>query len=95
MSADLEETKVETKGINILEEALKKNSGKDAIISISNKLYGDQKVRCALDPIFDHRVGFRAKTGQEIFIYVGDVVDFGVEDGIFFADELMKISIKL
>ena len=96
MSADLEETKVEIKGINILEEAFIRNNGKDAMISISHKLYGNQKIKCELDYIFDNeRVGFNAINGQEIFIYKKDLVDYGVEDGIYFADNVMRIIIKL
>ena len=96
MSADLEETKVATKGINILEEAFIRNNGKDAMISISHRLYGNQKIRCQLDYIFDdQRIGFRVINGQEIFIYRNDLVDYGVRDGIYFADNIMKIKIKL
>ena len=96
MSADLEETKVETKGINILEEAFHKNNGKDATISISHKLYGNQKIRCELYYIFDDkRIGFKSINGQEIFIYRKDLIDYGVKDGIYFADNVMNIRIKL
>ena len=84
------------KGINILEEELRKNKGKDAIISISHKLYGAQKIKCDLDYIFDdERVGFRVKNGQEIFIFKSDIVDYGIKDGIYFADNIMEIKIKL
>lgn len=87
---------MEKKGINIIEETLKGYNGKDAIISISHKLYGGQKIRCKLDYIFDDsRIGFRVKNGQEIFVYKNEIVDYGTKDGIYFADELMKISIKL
>ena len=87
---------METKGINILEEAFHANNGKDAIISISHKLYGSQKIGCNLDYIFDsERIGFRVKNGQEIFIYRSDVIDYGVKDGIYFADNIMEINIKL
>ena len=96
MSADLEETKVEIKGINILEEAFHKGNGKDATISISHKLYGNQKLRCELDYTWDNeRIGFKAINGQEIFIYRKDLVGYGVEDGIYFADDIMEIKIKL
>ena len=96
MSADLEETKVEIKGINILEEAFHKNNGRDAAISISHKLYGNQKIRCELDYIFDNeRIGFKTINEQEIFIYRKDLIDYGVEDGIYFADNVMDIRIKL
>ena len=84
------------KGINILEETLRENKGRDAIISISHKLYGTQKVKCGLDYIFDsERIGFRVKNGQEIFIYKSNLVDYGIEDGIYFADNIMEIKIKL
>lgn len=84
------------KGINILEKVLRENNGRDAIISISHKLYGTQKIKCDLDYIFDsERVGFRVKNGQEIFIYKSDIVDYGIKDGIYFADNIMEIKIKL
>ena len=84
------------KGISILEEVLRENKGVDAMISISHKLYGDQKIKCELDYIFDEeRVGFRVNNGQEIFIYRVDLVDYGTKDGIYFADNVMEIRIKL
>lgn len=84
------------KGINILEKTLRENKGIDAIISISHKLYGPQKIKCKLDYIFDNeRIGFRVKNGQEIFIYRSDIVDYGIKDGIYFADNIMDINIKL
>ena len=92
---DSEGTKVE-KGINILEEILSKNKGKDATISISHKLYGAQKIKCELDYIFDSkRIGFRVKNGQEIFIYTSDIIDYGIKDGVYFSDNIMGIKIKL
>lgn len=87
---------MEKKGINIIEEALKKHNGKDATISISHKLYGNQKLKLELDCIFDdNRVGFRVKNGQEIFVYRNEIVNYGTKDGIYFADDLMEIKIKL
>ena len=87
---------MEIKGMNILEEALKEYNGKDAIVSISHKLYGLQKIKLKLDYIFDNeRVGFRAKNGHEIFAYKKHLVDYGTKDGIYFADDLMEIIIKL
>ena len=87
---------METKGINILEEAFYRNNGKDATISISHKLYGNQKIKCVLDYIFDNeRIGFRAINRQEIFIYRKDLIDYGTKDGIYFADDIMEIKIKL
>ena len=84
------------KGINVLEKILKENKGIDAIISISHKLYGPQKIKCKPDYIFDNeKIGFRVKNGQEIFIYKSDIVDYNIEDGIYFADNIMEIRIKL
>lgn len=84
------------KGINIIEEALKKHEGEDATVSISHKLYGEQKIKLKLDCIFDERrIGFKVKNGQEIFVYRDEIVDCGTKDGIYFADELMQINIKL
>lgn len=87
---------METKGINVLEKLLKEYNGKDAIISISHKLYGEQKIKSKVNFIFDEkRVGFRVKNGQEIFVYREDILDYGTKDGMYIADELMEINIKL
>ena len=87
---------METKGINILEETLKKNNGKDAMISISHKLYGNQKIKCKLDYIFDdERIGFKSINLKYIFIYKDDIKNYGTKVGIYFADDLMEIRIKL
>ena len=83
-------------GIEALIEALEKNRGAGAIISICHQLYGNQKVKCDLDYIFDtDRVGVRVKSGQEIFIYRKNLISYGTKDGIYFADDLMEIKIKL
>ena len=87
---------MEIKGINILEEAFNNYKGADVLICTHHKLYGDQKIKCEFNYIFDdNRAGFRVKTGQEIYIYREDIVNFGIEDGIYFADRLMEIKIKL
>ena len=89
----MEDTTMSIKGIN---ELLEKYNGKDATIRISHKLFGTQKIELELEYIFDEdRIGFRAGNGQEIYIYTRDIVSFGVEDSIYFADELMRIDIKL
>ena len=87
---------METKGINILEEALKRYNGSDATISISHKLYGNQKLQCTLDCLCgDNRIGFKVNQHHVIFIYKHDLECYGVEDSIYFADKLMEIRIKL
>ena len=87
----MEDTKVkDIKGI------LEKYNGKDAIIRISHKLFGTQEIETKLDLIFDgDRVGFRVGNGQEIYIYTKDMVDYGIEGSIYFADDVMRIDIKL
>lgn len=86
---------METKGINILKEALKTNQGRDAIISTSHKLYGSQKLKCKLNPLVDEcRIGFYINQ-QEIYIDIDGLVDYGIKDGIHFANNLMEINIKL
>ena len=81
------------KGIN---ELLEKYNGKDATIRISHKLFGTQKIELKLSYIFDEdRIGFRVGNGQEIYIYTKDIVDCGVEGSIYFADDAMKLEIKL
>ena len=87
---------METKGINTIEEILKKHNGENAVIRISHKLYGTQKIKTKLNYIFDgRRIGFSVKRGQEIYIYKDEVTDFGIEGSIYFADDLMRIDIKL
>ena len=86
---------MEIKGIYIIKEALKKYSKESVLINTFHKLYGKQKIMCKLDYIFDdERVGFKAVNGQEIFIYRDEIIDYGIKDGIYFADSLMEIQIK-
>lgn len=83
------------KGISTVEENLMKSKGDDAVIGISHKLYGKQKIKLKLDYILDSkRIGFRLKNGQEIFVYKDEIVDCGIEDGIYFADDIMEVKIK-
>ena len=87
---------METKGMKALEEKLRECQGGDAVISISHKIYGDQKIKCQLDYIFDkERVGFRVRSGQEIFVYKNDFCHYGIKDGIYFADDVMEVKIKM
>ena len=83
-------------GIEALEKTLKKNIGANAMISICHKLYGTQKVKCELDYIFDtERIGVKIKNVHDIFIYRDNWMNYGTKDGIFFADDMMEIRIKL
>ena len=75
---------------------LEKLNGRGAVIRISHKLFGTQEIETELDFIFDeNRVGFRVGNGQEIYIYTKDIVDYGVEGSIYFADDVMRLEIKL
>lgn len=86
---------METKGINILEEKLREYQGGDALISISHKLYGSQQLKVKLDYIWDkERIGFRTDR-QEIYIHRNELTNYGTKDGIYFADDLMEIKIKM
>ena len=86
---------MKTNGIDVLEKTLRKNKGADVLICISHNLYGDQKIKTQLYGIFNKKqVGFCVGS-QKIFINRGEIVDYGVDDGIYFADDLMKIKIKL
>ena len=89
----MEDTTMNIKGIN---ELLEKYNGKDATIRISHKLFGTQTIELKLSYIFDEdRIGFRVGNGQEIFIYIKDLVEFGIGGSIYFADDVMKLEIKL
>lgn len=87
---------MDKKGINIIEKALKGCCGASVLISTSHKLYGKQNIKCKLDYIFDEeKIGFRVSNGQEIYVHRDEIVNYGVKDGIFFADDLMEIKIKI
>ena len=82
--------------MKILEQILKDNIGASVMVYTSHKLYGIQKIKLDLDYIFDEdRIGIRVRNGQEIFICRDRIVNYGVENDIFFADDLMEIRIKL
>ena len=86
---------MEIKGIHIIKEALERYKKESVIINTFHKLYGKQKIICNLDYIFDEkRIGFKATNGQEIFIYRDEIIDYGIKDGIYFADSLMEINIR-
>ena len=84
------------KGVYNVEKSLKQNNGKSAVISTSHKLYGDQKIKCKLDCIVDEeRIGFRVKSGQEIYMYKKEIESVSIDGAIFFADDVMSVSIQV
>lgn len=84
---------METKG---LENVLRENNGADVMVCISHALYGDQKIKTKLRYICNNdHVGIVVGE-QKIYINKKDIVSYcGTKDGIFFADDVMKINIKL
>lgn len=84
------------KGIETLEQVLQQNNGNSAVISTSHKLYGDQKIKCKLDCIVDEeRIGFRVKSGQEIYMYKNEIESVSINGAIFFADDVMSVSVQV
>lgn len=84
------------KGIGNLEKVLMEHGGEDAVISISHKLYGDQKIQCKLDCIADEkRIGFRVKTGQEIYMYKDEVQTCHVDGNVTFSDDVMEVKVQI
>jgi hypothetical protein len=93
---DLGVSIVAIKGIDILGKELQKHNGEDAVISISHKLYGNQKIKCKLNCIVDDsRIGLYIKNGQEICVYKNDIINFQINQYILFEDDLMSIKIAL
>lgn len=84
------------KGIDNLEQTLKQHNGEDAVISISHKLYGGQKIKCKFDCIIDeNRIGFRVKSGQEIYVNRDEIISFRIgKKGAWFADDVMQVNIQ-
>ena len=81
------------KEIKELIKAMESVKGDGAEISIVHKLYGDQKLRCNFSPIISDKIGFNIK-GQEIYIDRDKIKKVCLEDSIYFADDVMEISIK-
>ena len=93
--ADLGCINVAIKGIENIEEHLKKHNGEDALISIFHKLYGNQKIQCKFDCIIDkERIGFRVKSGQEIYMLKKDIVDYQLNCNIRIVDDVMEVFIN-
>lgn len=83
---------MKTKG---LENALREIQGADVMVYISHALYGDQKIKTKLKYVYDNeQVGLYVGE-QKIYINKGGIKNYGIKDGIFFADDIMEIKIKL
>lgn len=75
-------------------DVIKRIKGEDAEISIFHKLYGEQKLKCEFCPIIDERIGFKIK-GQDIYIEKDKIKEIQLGNEICFADDVMKIMIKI
>ena len=82
------------KEIQELVKTMQEVKGEDAIISIFHKLYGEQKLKCVLNPIADERVGFNVKD-HDIYIEKDKINKIRLGDDIYFADDIMEIIIKI
>ena len=82
------------KKLKELISAMQKVKGEDAEISISHKLYGDQKLRCEFSPITNEHIGFNVK-GHDIYIDRNQIKNIELGNGIFFSDDVMEIMIKI
>lgn len=93
--ADVGDVNVAIKGIDNLAKVLSEHTRDDAVISISHKLYGDQKIKCKMDCIVDeNRIGFRVKSGQEIYLYKEEIKYIYVSNNVFFSDDVMQVNIQ-
>lgn len=87
---------MEIKGISELKNALELHNGKDAVISISHKLYGDQKIKCKLNFFADEkRVGIRIKSGQELYVRKDGLYVDVIDDHILLADDMVCMNIGI
>lgn len=82
------------KEIKELISAMQKIKREDAEISISHKLYGEQKIRCNFTPITDERVGFYVNK-HDIYINKNEIKNIKLGHDIYFSDGLMEIMIKI
>lgn len=82
------------KEIKELIKAMHEAKGEDATISIFHKLYGEQKLKCAFNPIVDERIGFNIKN-HDIYIEKDKITEFNLGDNIYFTDDIMEIIIKI
>lgn len=85
---------METKGIKEFIRELKKIEGTNISININDKLYGDQKLKCALCLIDDEERFGLSVQGRPIYIYKNRIVNYGVKNDIYFVcDNVMCIEI--
>lgn len=82
------------KKLKELISAMQKVKGEDAEISISHKLYGDQKLRCKFSPITNKHIGLNVK-GHDIYINRDKIKNIELGNSIFFSDDVMEIMIKI
>jgi ribosomal protein S24E len=76
-------------------EELAKIEGKNVLINIGHKLYGDQKVQCAFHILNnEEHLGFSIN-GQEIYIEKSKICSIEIIDDLYyFSDGIMCLQIR-
>lgn len=69
--------------------------GKNVLINIGHKLYGDQNIKCAFHIINNgEHLGFSVN-GQEIYIEKSKICNMGIKENLYyFSDEIMCLKIR-
>ncbi len=82
-------------GIEKFIEELNEINGKHVKIDIVHKLYGNQTIEYDLCILNDKgRLGFYINE-QEIYLYKGYILDYGIIEGVYFwADRVMTIKMQ-
>ena len=79
-----------------LKSVLELYNGRDAVVSISHKLYGIEKVKCKLNFFVDEkRVGIRIKSGQELYVRKDGLYVDIIDDHILLADDMVHMNISV
>lgn len=80
----------------MIEKELKKIQGRDVLIQIAHKLYGNQKIKCAFQLLnTEKRLGFVIGE-QEIYIEKDKIIHYGAQNGAYyFTDDVMEVKITL
>lgn len=84
------------KVIGELKNVLKLYNGRDAVVSISHKLYGIEKIKCKLNFFVDEKcVGIRIKSGQELYVRKNGLYVDVIDDHILLADDMVRMNISM
>ncbi len=69
--------------------------GENVEITVSHRLFGNQKVNCPLHIVEDEeRLGFYVKDEAK-YVWKKELYDYGFKNGVYyFADDLLSIELK-